>query len=86
MDAWVILGDFNNVMYADDRIGGLSVSESECAPFRDTIVDLQLQELAYVGWPFTWCYKQEGKLIYTKIGTLQVLIGISVFLAMLWKC
>lgn len=38
----LILGDFNNVLSSADRVSGLPVSDPECAPFRDTICDLQL--------------------------------------------
>ncbi|KAL6565247.1 hypothetical protein OROGR_002198 [Orobanche gracilis] len=44
-EPWLILGDFNNVLNSEDRIGGTPVSESECIEFRDVLNETELQEL-----------------------------------------
>ncbi|KAL6565242.1 hypothetical protein OROGR_002193 [Orobanche gracilis] len=66
-EPWLILGDFNNVLNSEDRIGGTPVSESECIEFRDVLNETELQEVRYVGWDFTWRNKQKHRLIYSKI-------------------
>ncbi|KAL6505387.1 hypothetical protein OROGR_025204 [Orobanche gracilis] len=64
---WLILGDFNSVLEAGDRIGGNAVTASECDDFINTVADCQLQELRYTGWSHTWRNKQDDRLIYSKI-------------------
>lgn len=67
LEPWLVLGDFNNVLRSDDRLGGLSVTDAECDAFQSVLINSQLQELSYIGWPYTWCNRQWHNLIYSKI-------------------
>ncbi|XP_074271284.1 uncharacterized protein LOC141595214 [Silene latifolia] len=56
-DPWIVMGDFNAVMYANERLGGL-VKDEEMVPFQDTVAECDLQDLKSYGAFFTWNNKQ----------------------------
>ncbi|XP_074288081.1 uncharacterized protein LOC141613239 [Silene latifolia] len=56
-EPWIVLGDFNNVMYANERIGGI-VKDQEMLPFQDTADECDLQDIKSYGAIFTWNNKQ----------------------------
>ncbi|XP_074309059.1 uncharacterized protein LOC141643690 [Silene latifolia] len=47
-DPWIVMGDFNAVMYANERLGGL-VKDEEVVPFQDTAAECDLQDLKSYG-------------------------------------
>ena len=56
-EAWCILGDFNSVLYKEDRIGGIKVQDHDVqhqATFLDTY---DLQELRWTGAYYSWSNK-----------------------------
>ncbi|CAJ2651355.1 unnamed protein product [Trifolium pratense] len=64
---WFLMGDFNNVLKSQDRIGGRDVTESE---YRDlsTMMDItSLYEMDSNGDHFTWSNKQRDCAIYSRI-------------------
>ncbi|XP_074293386.1 uncharacterized protein LOC141620407 [Silene latifolia] len=56
-DPWIVMGDFNAVMYANERLGGL-VKDEEMVPFQDAVAECDLQHLKSYGAFFTWNNKQ----------------------------
>lgn len=70
-EPWLMFGDFNNVLFTEDRIGGLPVTDVECVDFREAIGAAQLQYLSYIGWAYTWGNQQAGNLIYTRYSKLS---------------
>lgn len=52
--AWLMLGDFNNVLHRDERLGGHEVSETEVAPFRSCLESCALADMRNRGCKFTW--------------------------------
>ncbi|XP_062114516.1 uncharacterized protein LOC133825616 [Humulus lupulus] len=64
---WVILGDFNDILNADERVGN-RVQGGSSSTFKDCIEECQLEYVKYSGCFFTWNNKQdkEGR-IYSKI-------------------
>jgi len=56
-DAWCILGDFNAVMYKEDRIGGNVVSDHEIKELQDLVTQCELQELPTSGPYYSWTNK-----------------------------
>lgn len=48
-EAWIVVGDFNNVLYSTDRVRGLPVCDSKCENFRNVLMDAQLQDVVYTG-------------------------------------
>ena len=48
-DSRCVMGDFNSVLYAGDRMGGNTIHDSEIKPFTDYVSTCELQELQYKG-------------------------------------
>ncbi|XP_074292581.1 uncharacterized protein LOC141619461 [Silene latifolia] len=60
-DPWLIMGDFNNVLHFDERIGS-PVSMAEVREFQDCVDRCGLYDLVTTGDFFTWNNKQDGSL------------------------
>ncbi|XP_074282854.1 uncharacterized protein LOC141607401 [Silene latifolia] len=56
---WLIMGDFNNVHYVDERIGS-QVTDSEVREFQNCVDICSLYDMISTGAYFTWNNKQEG--------------------------
>ena len=55
---WLCLGDFNEIIKAEEKIGGAPCRERQMTDFRSAIDFCGLRDLGYVGSPFTWCNNQ----------------------------
>lgn len=66
-EQWVYIGDFNNVLTSDDRIGGNPVLESEYRDLVDMMDEVGLYEVHMTGERFTWSNKHEHGTIYSRI-------------------
>jgi hypothetical protein len=51
---WVIIGDFNEILYSHEKEGGNPKSQGCMQGFRDALVDCGLEDLGHIGYPFTW--------------------------------
>jgi hypothetical protein len=51
---WVCVGDFNEVLFAHEKEGGLVRSGVAMEQFREATEDCDLQDLGYVGDAFNW--------------------------------
>ncbi|XP_056691798.1 uncharacterized protein [Spinacia oleracea] len=58
--AWVCMGDFNNLLNLDERIGR-PVRIGEVKPMRDCFSVCKLEDIKNAGCFFTWTNKQEGE-------------------------
>ncbi|XP_074315244.1 uncharacterized protein LOC141651429 [Silene latifolia] len=54
---WIVLGDFNNVLYANERLGK-AVSDEEMLPFQSIVASCDLHDMKTTGAFFTWNNKQ----------------------------
>lgn len=61
------MGDFNNVLSALDRIGGIHVQENEYIKLKDMMKDLDLHENESQGDHFSWSNKHVLGTIYTMV-------------------
>ncbi|XP_074305021.1 uncharacterized protein LOC141639953, partial [Silene latifolia] len=69
---WVVLGDFNNVMYSNERIGKI-VKDAEMKPFQDVVAACELQDIKTTGAFFTWTNKQPSETrVYSRIDRVLV--------------
>ncbi|XP_074296989.1 uncharacterized protein LOC141627656 [Silene latifolia] len=69
---WVVLGDFNNVMFANERIGKI-VQDEEMLPFKSTVALCDLQDIKSTGAFFTWNNKQPSETrIFSRIDRVLV--------------
>ncbi|XP_075521409.1 uncharacterized protein LOC142554629 [Primulina tabacum] len=57
---WCIVGDFNDLLYTEDKKGLVEHLEWLFRGFRNTINECALQELHLQGYPFTWS-RSRGK-------------------------
>uniref|UniRef100_A0A803NL62 DUF4283 domain-containing protein n=1 Tax=Cannabis sativa TaxID=3483 RepID=A0A803NL62_CANSA len=66
-DPWVVMGDFNDVLEQEERIGS-RVKTLTSYSFKDCVSQCQLEDIKSSGKFFTWCNKQQGDdRIYSKL-------------------
>ncbi|KAH0644839.1 hypothetical protein KY284_032723 [Solanum tuberosum] len=53
-ESWLIMGDFNSILTAEDRPIGSQVQLAETRDFQECINDCHLTELPTIGRKFTW--------------------------------
>uniref|UniRef100_A0A803PJK4 Reverse transcriptase domain-containing protein n=1 Tax=Cannabis sativa TaxID=3483 RepID=A0A803PJK4_CANSA len=51
---WLVMGDFNEIISHDDKLGGAIRNESQIDAFRETVDHCNLTELNFEGERFTW--------------------------------
>jgi hypothetical protein len=56
---WVMVGDFNEILYSHEKEGGSVRSQRCMQAFRDTLVDCNLEDMGCSGDIFTW---RRGKI------------------------
>lgn len=57
---WCIIGDFNDMCFADEKMGGREHPRRFLNGFRETLQDCELLDLGFVGPKYTW-EKSRGK-------------------------
>ncbi|XP_058775452.1 uncharacterized protein LOC131649713 [Vicia villosa] len=65
--SWCIIGDLNNVMSSQDRIGGRKVKEAEYRDLHEMMNLTDLCEMESSGVHFTWNSRQSDGIIYSRI-------------------
>jgi len=58
---WLCLRDFNEVLSADEKTGGVRRTQKQMEGFRSTVNTCGFKDLGYTGPRFTWCNMQEGE-------------------------
>lgn len=51
---WLCVGDFNEILHANEQIGGARRSERQMEGFCDTVSVCGFNDLGYIGLPYTW--------------------------------
>ncbi|XP_074300068.1 uncharacterized protein LOC141631273 [Silene latifolia] len=65
--AWLIGGDFNNVLFPNERIGA-NITSAEMAPFQRCVQACGVEDIKAVSSFFTWTNKQEANSrVYSRI-------------------
>ena len=59
-DPWLCVGDFNEVLAADEQIGGNEREQWQISAFQDVVNDCDLTDLGFHGLPYTWDNHQEA--------------------------
>ena len=57
---WVCIGDFNEILRAEEKQGWLDRPERQIQGFRDALDFCSLRDIGYNGFPFTWCNRRPG--------------------------
>lgn len=70
IDGSLLGGDFNEVLQASEKRGGLPASARKCALFQNRIDSCRLMDLDAIGHKFTWRgpMQQGGIRIYERLG------------------
>jgi hypothetical protein len=50
----LVAGDFNEVLYSNEKEGGVPRPMHMMQSFRDALVDCELDDMGFAGDPFTW--------------------------------
>ncbi|KAH7841895.1 hypothetical protein Vadar_013209 [Vaccinium darrowii] len=58
---WLVGGDFNAILHADEKLGGTQRQEWELTDFQQFVQQSNLIDLGYVGYPFTWNNRRVGR-------------------------
>ena len=57
---WICMGDFSEILFADEKLGWLDRPEQQMQSFRDALDYCRLKDLGFNGYPFTWCNRRSG--------------------------
>ncbi|KAH7848199.1 hypothetical protein Vadar_021663 [Vaccinium darrowii] len=57
---WVVWGDFNDVLWADEKQGGRNREAWSLKAVRDFVTKLEAVDLGFSGYPFTWANRRGG--------------------------
>ena len=52
---WMCVGDFNEIVKAEEKMGGALRRERQMREFREVLDFCGFRDLGFVGSPFTWC-------------------------------
>ncbi|XP_070055463.1 uncharacterized protein [Nicotiana tomentosiformis] len=58
-EAWLVIGDFNNVLPVNDRINGQPVHQTELVDFQECIKDIGSGKLSRKHCQWSWCNKRD---------------------------
>ena len=65
---WICTGDFNEIVRAEEKLGGAMRWERQIIDFRETLDFCRFQDLGFVGSPFTWCNNQfDGTVTWIRL-------------------
>lgn len=57
---WVVFGDFNEILYSYEKLGGAKREVRQMEAFRECLNKCGLVDLGFVGQKFTWCNGRDG--------------------------
>ena len=56
---WICIGDFNEILSANEKQGGGPRSEWKMANFQEMLDDCRLRDMGFKGAHFTWCNRRD---------------------------
>ena len=56
----MVLGDFNEILYSNEKLGGAVREAKQMADFRDCLNRCGLVDLGFIGQKYTWCNGRFG--------------------------
>lgn len=60
MGPWLCGGDFNQILYHGEKLGGPMRDQNLLDDFKSALDDCELNDLGYIGMEYTWWNGQEG--------------------------
>ncbi|KAK3211754.1 hypothetical protein Dsin_016460 [Dipteronia sinensis] len=64
--AWLCLGDFNEIQFDSEKVGGLRKNWKQMSNFRKAVEDCGLSDMGFRGPIFTWSNKRESSAMISK--------------------
>ncbi|XP_030969970.1 uncharacterized protein LOC115990264 [Quercus lobata] len=65
---WLCLGDFNEIVRQDEKVGGALRSHNQMQLFRDVLDECGFMDLGFVGPKFTWArHYEDGSSIWERL-------------------
>ena len=65
---WALMGDFNEVLSEDEKLGGNTISQRRVRVIQDCMNSCQMMDLGYLGPKFAWSNKRDiGGLIQCRL-------------------
>lgn len=58
---WVVFGDFNEIMHAEEKLGWLERDATQMWEFRECLSNCGLTDLGFMGQCYTWCNGRIGE-------------------------
>ncbi|XP_073291645.1 uncharacterized protein [Primulina huaijiensis] len=82
---WIILGDFNNVLFSNEKKSGVNIRNYDTKDFVDCVASLDLIDLKFTGCFYTWmspkvCSKLDRVLV-NSFWNVSKLEGVAEFIA-----
>lgn len=65
--SWLVLGDFNEITYAHEKIGGNKPKEYKMRLYRKKMEKCNLKDLDFIENKFTWFNKRKSKSIFERL-------------------
>ena len=69
---WVLLVDFNDMMFEDEKMGGLPLNRTRIVAFKNCKDKCGLMDLGFQGPRFTWTIKAQFGIALYKSGWIEV--------------
>lgn len=57
---WILIGDFNQILYGDEKKGGNPISCRRLEPFQRMVSSCELIDMGFSGPKFTWTNMRRG--------------------------
>ncbi|CAL1407745.1 unnamed protein product [Linum trigynum] len=57
---WLVVRDFNQIISFDEKRGGNIDGEVAIQDFANVLAEVGLEDLGYVGYPYTWDNETDG--------------------------
>ena len=54
------MGDFNEILFLDEKLGWLDRPKRKMQSFRDALDYCRMKDLGFNGYPFTWCNRRSS--------------------------
>ncbi|BFG37836.1 hypothetical protein CerSpe_241100 [Prunus speciosa] len=64
---WLCVGDFNELLFAHEKEGGLPRSDRQMEGFREVVYFCAFQDLGFSGYKFTWKRNYAGEVIRERL-------------------
>ncbi|KAJ9536675.1 LOW QUALITY PROTEIN: hypothetical protein OSB04_un000148 [Centaurea solstitialis] len=58
---WVLMGDFNSMLFPHDALGGVSRRNADMTEFFECVEDIEVFDISYTGVQHTWCQKPKDE-------------------------